>query len=202
MTHSASRIALLLGFVSVSLPACASSTTALDTGLSSDGGPICGAIPAVGCPCSPDGMIVCTTIEHPELICSSGAWRFIADACGERDAGRDAAMEDASMSVDAGVDAFTPTDAATAPDVGPRGTGTFGGTCTTGADCASGVCWDFSDSDPLCFGRGCSMTCTTDAECRSAAGAAGAPTPSGATCTPSTGTCDLSATGLVPLACA
>ena len=122
----------------------------------------------------------------------------------------DANAVDANMSVDSGStrDAFTPSDSAVArdafaaTDTGRVGTGTFGGSCTTGADCASGVCWDFSAIDPLCFGRGCSVGCTTDAECRNAATAAGAPTPGAATCTPTTHTCDLQGTGLVPIACA
>ena len=78
---------------------------------------------------------------------------------------------------------------------------TFGQECVEGSECASGVCWSASDSDPLCFGSGCSMTCETAAECIEAARAVGASSPDAATCSEA-GVCDLWDAGVVSVACA
>ncbi|HCP47797.1 MAG TPA: hypothetical protein DIU15_17280, partial [Deltaproteobacteria bacterium] len=37
--------------------------------------------------------------------------------------------------------------------------------CTEDADCATGVCWDFSDYDAFCFGTMCSDFCAVDLDC-------------------------------------
>jgi hypothetical protein len=79
-------------------------------------------------------------------------------------------------------------DAASGSPVGSGG-------CTSDTDCASNVCWDFAEYDPLCGGTVCSVSCTTDAECVDAARTAGATSPDGAACG-SDGRCDLVSTGL------
>ncbi len=77
----------------------------------------------------------------------------------------------------------------------------IGEDCTSDEDCASGVCWDFSDYDKACFGAVCSATCKSSDECAEAFEAAGAPTPKGATCGKD-GRCDPVGSGFGNFACA
>ncbi|MGE0788326.1 MAG: hypothetical protein AB7S26_21815 [Sandaracinaceae bacterium] len=122
------------------------------------------------------------------------------------DAGSDAGpmMSDAGtdagpMAMDAGTDAG-PTMADAGSDAsGLLPTGTSG--CAMDSECAAGVCWDFNDYDPFCFGTVCSLGCTTDAECQNAATAAGASSPGNATCGVD-GKCDFLGTGLGAFLCA
>lgn len=77
----------------------------------------------------------------------------------------------------------------------------FGEICEEDTDCLSGICWDFSDYDPLCFGKVCSQTCLSDADCQELADLAGAIDPGNARCGQD-GLCDLVSTGLGEFACA
>ncbi|MCA9709708.1 MAG: hypothetical protein KDK70_27970 [Myxococcales bacterium] len=58
----------------------------------------------------------------------------------------------------------------------------IGEECMQDADCMTGVCWDFSDYDPLCFGTACSLHCVSNMECVAAMTMAGAPNPGGSSC--------------------
>jgi hypothetical protein len=84
---------------------------------------------------------------------------------------------------------------------GGKGGGPVGGDCTVDDDCPTGLCWDFSEHDPLCGGRVCSIECTTDDHCIDAATAAGAEQPEQANCG-SDSQCDLVGTGLGSFQCA
>jgi hypothetical protein len=79
--------------------------------------------------------------------------------------------------------------------------GATGDECMADADCASGVCWNFSDYDPCCFGTACSDACETDGDCQALAADAGATAPENARCG-ADGLCDLVGTGLGSWACA
>lgn len=76
-----------------------------------------------------------------------------------------------------------------------------GGECAADSECQSGVCWDFNDYDPFCFGTACSVTCVTDQDCIDAMTAAGAPTPQNATCG-GDDRCYMLGTGFGAFACA
>jgi hypothetical protein len=76
-----------------------------------------------------------------------------------------------------------------------------GSPCGADEHCTSGVCWDFNDYDPCCFGTVCSGPCETDDECIELAQVAEAPDPPGAQCGPD-GRCDLMGAGLGSFACA
>lgn len=72
-------------------------------------------------------------------------------------------------------------------DGGPDDTGHAGGAeiaepCEDGADCVSGVCWDYAEHDEMCGGKACSSPCSTSDACRDLATEAGAATPLNATC--------------------
>lgn len=73
--------------------------------------------------------------------------------------------------------------------------------CTSDADCMTGVCWDFSDYDPLCFGTACSVSCVSDVECVEAMTMAGAFNPMGSSCG-ADGRCSTLGTGFGLYACA
>jgi hypothetical protein len=73
--------------------------------------------------------------------------------------------------------------------------------CVDDGECVTGICWDFNDYDPLCFGAVCSVTCIDDGDCLAAMTAAGAPTPAGSTCGPD-GRCTTLGTGFGMYACA
>ena len=77
----------------------------------------------------------------------------------------------------------------------------IGAECTDDADCSSGVCWDFSDYDPFCFGAICSSECEEDEDCVDVATDAGSIAPENAYCGED-GRCDLVGTGLGAFACA
>jgi hypothetical protein len=79
--------------------------------------------------------------------------------------------------------------------------GATGDECESDSDCASGICWNFSDYDPCCFGTACSDVCRTDADCIALAQEAGAAMPEDATCG-ADNRCDLVGTGLGSWACA
>ena len=112
--------------------------------------------------------------------------------------GDDAGGSDAGGSDAGGSDAGS-SDAGSS-DGGRTGlpTGTTG--CTSDAECASNVCWDFSDYDPYCGGTICSEMCATTADCVAAATAARASSPDRATCG-SDNRCDFVGTGLGPFYC-
>ena len=76
-----------------------------------------------------------------------------------------------------------------------------GSDCEEDVDCATGVCWDFNDYDPLCFGSVCSIGCGVTQDCFDAFTAAGAPDPGSATCGID-GRCDPVGTGFGAFACA
>ncbi len=121
------------------------------------------------------------------------------------DGATDATMDAEDMGTDATVDALPDgtsdgaSDASDATADASLATGAAG--CTSDAQCAEGVCWDFADYDSLCGGTVCSLSCTTTAECVSAATTAGASSPSAATCG-SDGKCDFVSTGLGTFFCA
>ncbi len=77
----------------------------------------------------------------------------------------------------------------------------IGDPCVEDVDCATGVCWDFNDYDPWCFGAFCSDECVTTPDCVAIFTAAGAPSPSAATCG-FDGRCDPVGTGFGAFACA
>lgn len=77
----------------------------------------------------------------------------------------------------------------------------IGETCEDDDECASGVCWDFSDYDKMCGGAVCSTTCKNTDECIEAFEEAGAPTPKGSTCGED-GRCDPVGTGFGDFVCA
>lgn len=85
-------------------------------------------------------------------------------------------------------------------------TGTGGGNllvgeeCSEDAECQSGVCWDYSDYDPFCFGAVCSVTCQSDDDCYTAFDNAGAPYPENSVCG-NDGRCNPLATGFGLFAC-
>ncbi len=76
-----------------------------------------------------------------------------------------------------------------------------GAACSEDVQCATGVCWDFADYDPYCFGAVCSDTCQTTAECVTIFTNAGASSPQSATCGPDN-RCDPVSTGIGAFACA
>jgi hypothetical protein len=82
-------------------------------------------------------------------------------------------------------------------DASPR----VGDRCEVDSDCATNVCWDFADHDPLCGGKVCSATCSTDDDCISRARDAGAALPERARCGDDR-QCDLVGTGLGSFVCA
>lgn len=47
--------------------------------------------------------------------------------------------------------------------------GLVGDDCYLDEDCRSGVCWDYSEVDPACIGRMCSMPCNDNVQCVEAA---------------------------------
>lgn len=47
--------------------------------------------------------------------------------------------------------------------------GLVGDDCGSNEDCLSGVCWNYTDVDPTCVGRMCSMPCDDSAQCVEAA---------------------------------
>ncbi len=77
----------------------------------------------------------------------------------------------------------------------------IGADCTDDADCESGVCWDYEDYDPFCFGAVCSSECEEHEDCVEVASDAGSPYPENAQCGDD-GRCDLVGTGLGAFACA
>lgn len=93
-------------------------------------------------------------------------------------------------------------------ETGPVGSSTgtpgplfVGEECNSDADCMTGVCWDFSDYDPLCFGTACSVHCMSDADCFNAMAMAGAPNPAASGCG-FDGRCSTLGTGFGAYACA
>ncbi len=86
-------------------------------------------------------------------------------------------------------------------DTGPLGPMQVGEDCMSDADCVTGVCWDFNDYDPFCFGSACSVLCQSDADCSAAMAAAGAPDPNGGGCG-ADGRCETLGTGFGQYVCA
>ena len=123
-------------------------------------------------------------------------------ACGSSnsnaDSGPDATTDTGTS--DAATDTGT-SDAATDASADSGSGAAFGGRCTANADCATGLCWDFSDYDMFCGGKICSDMCTTDTDCQDKASAAGASSPADAQCL-SDGTCDLVGAGIGAFFCA
>lgn len=67
----------------------------------------------------------------------------------------------------------------TTASVGPL---EVGDDCNADNECMTGVCWDFSDYDPACFGAVCSVECENNEDCVQAFTDAGSPDPDGAIC--------------------
>ncbi|MEM9454277.1 MAG: hypothetical protein AAGF11_08870 [Myxococcota bacterium] len=93
-------------------------------------------------------------------------------------------------------------------ETGPNGSSSggfgplaIGEECFADADCMTGVCWDFSNYDPLCFGTACSVNCASNVECINAMAAAGAPNPGASSCG-ADGRCETVGTGFGIYACA
>lgn len=80
------------------------------------------------------------------------------------------------------------------------GTTPVGSECTDDRECTSGICWDWSDYDPFCFGAVCSGACAMDEECVTLATDAAAPYPDLAYCGDD-GLCVLLESGLGAWAC-
>ncbi|MEM7154483.1 MAG: hypothetical protein AAF799_16670 [Myxococcota bacterium] len=76
-----------------------------------------------------------------------------------------------------------------------------GESCNDDSECMTGVCWDFSDYDPFCFGTACSVNCASDVQCVNAMAIAGAPDPSASSCG-ADGRCSTLGTGFGAYACA
>ena len=101
----------------------------------------------------------------------------------------------------------TTSDGGTTDPVGSSSSGggfgplAIGEACTDDADCMTGVCWDFADYDPLCFGTACSLNCVSDIECVNAMALAGAPNPMASSCG-FDGRCSTLGTGFGAYACA
>ncbi|MCA9545241.1 MAG: hypothetical protein KC613_12645 [Myxococcales bacterium] len=81
----------------------------------------------------------------------------------------------------------------------PRVPQDLGQPCMGDVDC-DGVCWDFSQYDPFCFGAFCSAPCQNDQECGEAFAAAGAQNPGASTCGED-GRCTVIGTGFGAFAC-
>lgn len=77
----------------------------------------------------------------------------------------------------------------------------IGESCNDDSECMTGVCWDFSDYDPFCFGTACSLNCATDIQCVNAMTIAGAPFPMESNCG-ADGRCSTLGTGFGAYACA
>jgi hypothetical protein len=138
-------------------------------------------------------------------------------ACGDDDAAIDAAAgapDGAAAAIDApaSIDGAGSADAAASIDAAPGTTDAaaaidgagdlaVGAECEHDSQCETGVCWDFNDYDPFCFGTVCSGKCESDEECRALAAGAGAASPESARCG-SDERCDLVGTGLGLFACA
>jgi len=124
----------------------------------------------------------------------------VADADTDTDADADT-DSDTDTDTDSDTDTDTDSDADTDTDTTPPGILPIGDPCSDDNQCATGVCWDFSDYDPLCFGAVCSDSCITHQDCINAFNAAGAPFPQGATCGLD-GRCDPVSSGFGAFACA
>jgi len=125
------------------------------------------------------------------------------DATDDDDSASDDDDDSASDDDDATDDDDSASDDDDAGDDDDSAAGTLqlGDPCSDDSECASAVCWDFADYDPLCFGAFCSLECDTTADCVAAYTAAGAPSPSAATCG-FDGRCDPVGTGFGAFACA
>jgi hypothetical protein len=122
---------------------------------------------------------------------------------GETDVDITTGSADGSSGASTGSESSGASTGSESSGAGETSTGTIpvGGDCTDDAECQSGVCWDFADYDPLCFGAVCSGECRTDDDCIQLATDAGAQSPEGAHCGDD-GRCDLVGTGLGTFACA
>lgn len=76
----------------------------------------------------------------------------------------------------------------------------FGATCKDDVECGSRICWNSQKYDPKCDGAICSVSCTTDAECVTAARKAYLPVASRAVCGEDH-RCDLMQTGIGGFTC-
>ncbi|MCB9549703.1 MAG: hypothetical protein H6706_28180 [Myxococcales bacterium] len=76
----------------------------------------------------------------------------------------------------------------------------LGNDCRGDGDCASGICWDWSQYDAFCGGRACSVGCRNDADCEAAFRGAGAPSPGDSRCG-ADGRCTVIGTGFGAFFC-
>lgn len=118
---------------------------------------------------------------------------------------------DADSGTDTGSSSDTAGDSTTAAETGStEGEGSttasvgpleIGDDCKADNQCMTGVCWDFSDYDPFCFGAVCSIECQNNGDCVQAFTEAGSPNAMGATCG-GDGRCEGLGSGFGAFACA
>lgn len=136
------------------------------------------------------------TDDGPEVTTSSsGSESSGSESSGSESSASSSSSDDGASSSSSGDDASS----SSSDDGG--GVVPVGGDCNQDGDCASGICWDFSHYDQLCFGTACSVGCSTDDDCVEQLTDAGAMYPEASICGDD-GRCWMVGTGFGAYACA